>query len=167
MPGKIWSVTHPWLVSQVLGKARPFSLNFPWNLLVRDSCGIWSTDAERPGGAIRPGLMEMNPKIIVPRFPVSLVSLDPSCGSSTSCPCCSLSSHSTTYSCRSAGSRMKPELNTAVHMSLRLQHDPCRVITRKHISILVTKRGRDLNFLWKTLGEYFIQRDWGSFVCPI
>lgn len=67
-PGKIWSVTHPWLVSQVLAKARLFSLNFAWNLPVRDSCGIWNTNTERPGGAIRSGLMEINPKTIVPRF---------------------------------------------------------------------------------------------------
>lgn len=76
---------------------------------------------------------------------IFLISLDPSHGSSTSCPCCSSLSHSWTYTCRGASHRVKPQLNTTAH-----GHHHCRVITRRHISILVTKRGRDVSSLWKT-----------------
>lgn len=59
---------------------------------------------------------------------------------------------------------MKPELNTAVYGSLSLQHHDRSVITRKRVSILVTKRGRDLNFLWKTLVNSF-STETGDHLC--
>lgn len=134
-------------------KAGLFSLNFAWSLLGRDSPGIWSTDTERPDGAIRPVLMEVNLKIAVPRSSLShwIHLMVP--------PLCARAAPHWTYTCRSASRRVKPQLNTTAH-----GHHHRRVITRRHISILVMKRGRDVSSLWKTRRALPPQR-FGDHLC--
>lgn len=58
-------------------------------------------------------------------FLISLVSLDLSHSSPTSCPCCSSLSHSWTCICRSTHGRVKPQLDTTIHRHLNLQHHHC------------------------------------------